>query len=56
MEDIEKLEGESVLALANTTTMEDIEKLEGESVLALAVRVSSTRLIDNYVFGDTLSI
>jgi pantoate--beta-alanine ligase len=42
--------------ICNTTTLEDIEYLEGESVLALAVRVSSTRLIDNYVFGDVLNI
>jgi len=41
--------------ICNTTTLEDIEYLEGESVLALAVRVSSTRLIDNYVFGDVLN-
>ena len=42
--------------ICNTTTLEDMEYLEGESVLALAVRVSSTRLIDNYVFGDVLNI
>lgn len=42
--------------ICNTTTLEDIEYLEEESVLALAVRVSSTRLIDNYVFGDVLDV
>jgi pantoate--beta-alanine ligase len=42
--------------ICNTTTLEDIEYLEEESVLALAVRVSSTRLIDNYVFGDVTAV
>jgi pantoate--beta-alanine ligase len=42
--------------ICDTTNLTDIERLEGESVLALAVRVSKTRLIDNYVFGDMLSI
>jgi pantoate--beta-alanine ligase len=42
--------------ICDTTTLEDVGRLEGESVLALAVRISSTRLIDNYVFGDALNI
>ncbi len=42
--------------ICNTTTLEDMGHLGGESVLALAVRVSATRLIDNYVFGDALNI
>jgi pantoate--beta-alanine ligase len=42
--------------ICNTTPLEDIEYLEEESVLALAVRVSSTRLIDNYVFGDVTAV
>ncbi len=42
--------------ICNTKTLEDVEKLVGEEVLALAVMVGSTRLIDNYVFGEELSI
>jgi len=44
------------LKICSTTTMEDVSSLEGESVLALAVFVGSTRLIDNYVFGEELNI
>lgn len=43
-------------AICDTATLENVDRLEGESVLALAVKVSSTRLIDNYVFGDVLQI
>ena len=42
--------------ICNTKTLEDVERLAGEEVLALAVMVGSTRLIDNYVFGEELSI
>jgi pantoate--beta-alanine ligase len=42
--------------ICDTNSLEDIEKLESEAVLALAVRISSTRLIDNYVFGEVLNI
>lgn len=42
--------------ICDTTTLNDIEHLDGESVLALAVKISKTRLIDNYVFGDALDI
>jgi len=42
--------------ICDTATLEDIEQLAGEAVLALAVKVSSTRLIDNYVFGEKLNI
>jgi len=42
--------------ICSTTTMKAIERLEEESVLALAVFVGSTRLIDNYVFGEELNI
>jgi len=44
------------LKICSTTTMEDVNNLEDESVLALAVFVGSTRLIDNYVFGEELNI
>jgi pantoate--beta-alanine ligase len=42
--------------ICDSTTIADVEKIEGETLLALAVKVSSTRLIDNYVFGDALNI
>lgn len=42
--------------ICDTATLEDVEQLAGEVVLALAVKVSSTRLIDNYVFGEELNI
>lgn len=42
--------------ICDTTTMKDVVRLEGECVIALAVRVGKTRLIDNYVFGETLAI
>ena len=42
--------------ICGTTTMEDIEHLEREAVIALAVRVGAVRLIDNYVFGESLSL
>ena len=42
--------------ICDTTTLKDVEYLEYEAVLALAVRVGSTRLIDNYVFGETLDM
>jgi len=42
--------------ICDANTLEDIEQIKGEAVLALAVKVSSTRLIDNYLFGDILNI
>jgi pantoate--beta-alanine ligase len=42
--------------ICHTKTLEDAVQTNGETVLALAVRVSSTRLIDNYVFGDSLDV
>ncbi len=42
--------------ICDTTTLEDVESLEGNTVLALAVKINKTRLIDNYVFGETLNI
>jgi pantoate--beta-alanine ligase len=42
--------------ICDTTTMNDAARLDGECVIALAVRVGKTRLIDNYVFGETLEI
>ena len=42
--------------ICDATTLENIDYLDGAVVLALAVWIGSTRLIDNYVFGDVLSI
>ena len=42
--------------ICDVETMKDVERLDNTAVLALAVRVGTTRLIDNYVFGEPLSI
>jgi pantoate--beta-alanine ligase len=42
--------------ICDTSTMKNVERMENECVMALAVRVGSTRLIDNYVFGEPLDI
>jgi len=44
------------LKICSTATMQDVNSLDEETVLALAVFVGSTRLIDNYVFGEELNI
>ena len=40
--------------ICNTSTLRDVEVLDREAVIALAVKVGTTRLIDNYVFGEPL--
>ena len=40
--------------ICDAETMKDVERLDGRSVLALAVWVGTPRLIDNYVFGETI--
>jgi pantoate--beta-alanine ligase len=42
--------------VCSTATLKDIPQIEGEAVLALAVWVGKTRLIDNHVFGEALSL
>jgi len=42
--------------ICDTMTLKDVGHIERESVLALAVRISKTRLIDNYVFGNRLDV
>jgi pantoate--beta-alanine ligase len=42
--------------ICDTTTMKDVKRLQGKEVIALAVRVGVARLIDNYVFGDSLEL
>ena len=40
--------------ICDTTTMQDVGVIQTEAVIALAVKVGSARLIDNYVFGDSI--
>lgn len=42
--------------ICETISLRDIKYMDTEAVLALAVKVGKTRLIDNYVFGETLDI
>lgn len=42
--------------ICDTQTMKDVKKMDREAVIALAVFVGTTRLIDNYVFGEPLKI
>jgi pantoate--beta-alanine ligase len=42
--------------ICDTGTMRDVTRIEGECVLALAVWIGKTRLIDNNVFGEPLSV
>lgn len=55
---IESHEGTDIdyVKICDAETLEDVETLERESVIALAVRVGLPRLIDNYVFGEPLTI
>jgi pantoate--beta-alanine ligase len=41
--------------ICDTTTLVDLDEIAGEAVIALAVKVGTTRLIDNHVFGETLN-
>ena len=42
--------------ICDTTTVRDVARMDGECVMALAVRVGVARLIDNYVFGESLNV
>jgi pantoate--beta-alanine ligase len=42
--------------ICDIRTMQDVDRLNGPCVMALAVKVGKTRLIDNYVFGESLDI
>lgn len=55
------LEGNELLILeyakiCDMETLKDLTYLDKGSVLALAVRVGKTRLIDNHVFGESLTV
>jgi pantoate--beta-alanine ligase len=41
--------------ICDTNTIADIDIIAGEAVISLAVKVGSTRLIDNHVFGEKLN-
>ena len=40
------------IQICDTATMKNIDQITAEAVIALAVRVGTTRLIDNHVFGE----
>jgi pantoate--beta-alanine ligase len=42
--------------ICDVETLKDLTNLDTEAVLALALRVGKTRLIDNHVFGDPLTL
>ena len=42
--------------ICDTTTLVDVDEIVVEAVIALAVKIGTTRLIDNHVFGDKLNI
>ncbi len=42
------------IKICDTKTLTDIDVITGDAVIALAVKVGTTRLIDNHVFGEKL--
>lgn len=44
------------IQICDTKTLNDVEKIKNQAVIALAVKVGTTRLIDNHVFGEELKI
>jgi pantoate--beta-alanine ligase len=40
------------ISLVRTSDLEEVEKINGDTMLAIAVRVGSTRLIDNHLFAE----
>ena len=44
------------IKICSTKTLNDVEEIKNQSVLALAVKVGTTRLIDNHVFGEKLKV
>ena len=44
------------IKICSTKTLKDVNEVKGPSVIALAVKVGTTRLIDNHVFGDKLNV
>jgi len=44
------------IKICSAETLKDVEKIKSQSVIALAVKVGTTRLIDNHVFGEKLKV
>lgn len=44
------------IQICDTKTLNDVDKIKNQAVIALAVKVGTTRLIDNHVFGEELKI
>ena len=44
------------IKICSTKTLKDVEEINSQSVIALAVKVGTTRLIDNHVFGEKLNV
>ena len=44
------------IKICSTKTLKDVEEIKGQSVIALAVKVGTTRLIDNHVLGEKLKV
>jgi pantoate--beta-alanine ligase len=43
------------IKICDTATLDDVDEITGETVMAMAVKVGTTRLIDNHVFGEKLN-
>jgi pantoate--beta-alanine ligase len=44
------------IKICDTETLKDVDIIKTQAVIALAVKVGTTRLIDNHVFGEKLKI
>jgi len=44
------------IKICDTGTLKDVDHIKRQAVMALAVKVGTTRLIDNHVFGEELKI
>lgn len=44
------------IQICDTKTLKDVHQIKRQAVMALAVKVGTTRLIDNHVFGEELKI
>ena len=44
------------IKICDTKTLQDVDEIKKEAVIAMAVKVGTTRLIDNHVFGEKLKI
>ena len=44
------------IKICDTNTLRDVDRMKNQEVMALAVKVGTTRLIDNHVFGEELKI